>query len=383
MDIQSIPKAILHEHIEGSVTPKVAKKLAAKYNVELSEDFFYSAGSYDISDFPNGRYKYDESNFDDFINTYDTVAGLVREPSDYYLIVKDFLSRNSKSGMLYCEIITSAFHLCFDHKTKTLSNKKYHDIMDEIDRAIEEIYYEFGTITRLQACGVRHIPKHYFNMSIDFIEQNPRSSITGFNIAGNEMVGAFSEFNEAHNTIDRIGLKKSYHAGEICDSQSIVAAIKSGAIRIGHGIRAIDDERLIDTLIANNILLEISLTSNRILVQELKQCLSNHPLRVLYDKGVRISINTDDAGLFGTDIDKEYKIAVEHFGFKRVELFDITLCAIEAAFIPQEERQQLLSLVYNRFTTEDVLELEKLCNKLSVGPLKKRLLERLSFITEG
>ncbi len=377
-----LPKVILHEHIEGSVTPEMALVLAQKYNAILPDHFLYQEGEYDRNEFPNGRYNYDESDFGAFVTTYDTVAALVREPEDYYLVVKDYLSRNAEKGLVYCEIITSAFHLCYAEKpdgTGELDSTKYHQIMDAIERAIAEVKVQYGTETRLQACGVRHLSHEHLNLSVDFIQQQPRAMITGFNIAGNEMAGEFSDFTYVHELVSKIPLDKSYHAGEICGPESIHQAIKYGAKRIGHGIAAIKDEALIDQLIRDNITLEVAPTSNRILVAELNQSLENHPLRKLYEKGVRLSINTDDAGLFGTDIEKEYQIAATQFAFTRVELLDVTLCALEAAFVESEIKQSLIERVYQQFSEQDWFELRGLCTRLSPGALQQRLATRLQL----
>ncbi len=377
-----LPKVVLHEHIEGTVTPEMALVLAEKYSVTLPTNFIYQEGKYSRSEFPNGRYNYNESDFGAFVTTYDTVAALVRAPEDYYLIVKDYLSRNAEKGLVYCEIITSAFHLCYTEQedgSGELDSEKYHQIMDAVERAIAEVKALYGTETRLQACGVRHLSLEHLNLSTDFIQQQPRSVITGFNIAGNELAGTFSDFTYVHELVDQIPLDKSYHAGEICGPDSIRQALKYGAKRIGHGIAAIKDEALIETLIRDNITLEIAPTSNRILVSELNQSLEHHPLRKLYEKGVRLSINTDDAGLFGTDIGKEYHIAETQFGFTKVELLDVTLCALEAAFVEDEVRDTLIEQTYREMKAQDWQDLTALCTVLPQGALQKRLASRLQF----
>lgn len=375
-----LPKVILHEHIEGSVTPEMALLLAKKHNVSLPDDFLYPEGSYDKNEFPNGRYQYDETDFGEFVTAYDVVADLVRDADDYYLIMKDYLSRNAAQGMIYCEMITSAFHLCSqeDEQGKvTLNAAQYHDFMEGIERAIREVKAEYGTETRLQACGVRHLSLEHLNLSVDFIAQNPRDSIAGFNIAGNERAGEFADFIYVHELVDNIPLPKSYHAGEIRGPESIREAIQFGAKRIGHGIAAIKDDALIEQLIQDGITLEVAPTSNRILVTEFGQKLDHHPLRRLYEKGIRLSINTDDAGLFGTDVAKEYRIAEQVFGFSRVELLDVTLCGLEAAFVEDEIKQALIAQVYQCFSEEDWHELEMHAAALPDGALKSRLQNRL------
>ena len=371
------PKVILHEHIEGSVTPKMAMLLAKQQNVALPNDFLYEEGEYDKIDFPQGRYKYDESNFNEFIHAYDVVANLINSAEDYYLITKDYLSRNAAKGMIYCEIITSAYHLCFNEALGCFDVEKYNLLMEGIEKAIAEVKAETGLETYLQACGVRHLDFKDMLASATFVKENPRPSIIGFNIAGNEMAGQFADFNEFHRVVADIPLPKSYHAGEICGPESILEALKSGAVRIGHGIACIEDEALIKLLIKDKILLEIAPTSNRILVPKLKQEISNHPLRKIYDAGVRISINTDDAGLFGTDIEKEYNVAANDFNFSRVELLDVTLCALEGAFVNNEIKARLIAGVYDKFTEKDWLDLGMIIKGDIAKALKLRLMERL------
>ncbi|SMB82644.1 adenosine deaminase [Pasteurella testudinis DSM 23072] len=376
------PKAVLHEHIEGSVAPHLALQLAEKYQVQLPPDFLYRAGEYDAQDFPNGRYRYDESDFREFVKTYDIVADLVRDQEDYYLVTKDYLSRNAAQGLLYCELITSAYHMCtsVDGNGDTQwSAPRYHALMQGIEKAIDEVRSEYGTETRLHACGVRHLPYRDMLASAEFIAQNPRASVTGFNIAGNEKAGKFADFAELHQLVADIPLPKSYHAGEICAADSVRQAVKCGAVRIGHGIASIDDPELIRQLIEQQITLEISPSSNRILVPELQSSLRNHPLRKLYDSGVRICINTDDAGLFGTDIGKEYRIAAEQFGFCRAELLEITLCALECAFVESAVKARLIKQVYQQFSAEDWRQLADLADICPNPALKVRLQQRLAY----
>ena len=118
-------------------------------------------------------------------------------------------------------------------------------------------------------------------------------------------------------------------------------------------------------------------TSNRILVTEFEQTLDNHPLRRLYEKGVRLSVNTDDAGLFGTDVGKEYHIASTVFGFSRVELLDVTLCALEAAFVSDDVKHEMIMKTYDVFTEQDWRNLEIHAANLPDGALKTRLQSRL------
>ncbi|MFP4817487.1 adenosine deaminase [Providencia hangzhouensis] len=375
-----LPKAILHEHLEGSVTPKIAKQLAIRNSINLPSSLFYPEGEYDDTQFPDGRYFYDESQFSEFIQVYDSVASLIQTADDYYLITKDYLTRNAQQGLIYCELLISPYHMStivIDGQV-SWSSTRYNDRLLAITQAIEDVSQQYPVIVRLHAVSVRHLGPDLVHQTLQFIQQNPHDLITGFNIAGNELSYQFDDFSISHQLAKQLGLGRSYHAGEIGSDQQVLDAIKAGAMRIGHGIRAIDNEKLINELIENKILLEISMTSNRIVVPELNGDIYQHPIRKLYDSGVRIAINTDDAGIFGTDIEKEYQIAQQVFQFTRIELLDITLCSIESAFVEDEYKELMLQYVYQKFTQKDVIDLQTYINSPSLNAaLLSRLQNRL------
>ncbi len=376
MNKQIIPKVILHEHVEGSITPFMAKKLADKNHLTFPESLCYRTGEYDQAEYKNGRYNYDESDFVSFIQTYDTVSNFVKHPDDYYLITYDFLSRNAKKGLIYCELFLSPYHICAtENQGKVVWDQaRFQQTLNQMDKAIIDVQKEHNITVRYHVIGVRHLGADVVYETLQFIENNPHPFITGFNIAGNEKAGHFDDFAKAHQLASKLNLKKSYHAGEIDCAESIIQALKHGANRIGHGIAAIEDDKLIKQLVENKITLEIALTSNLILVNDLHGDIHNHPIRKLYDKGVRITLNTDDAGIFGTDIEKEYQLAEQIFHFSRLELFDITLCGIDAAFIESKEKSRLLHEVLAFFTTNDKQCLQQAINDEQYHPA---IIERL------
>ncbi len=375
-----LPKVVLHEHLEGSVTPKIAKQLAVNNAVNLPSSLFYPEGEYDDSQFPDGRYFYNEGQFNEFITIYDRVASLIQTADDYYLITKDYLTRNAQQGLIYCELLISPYHMSASEIDGKVSwdSTHYNDKLLAITRAIEDVSQLYPLIVRLHAVGVRHLGPDIVYQTLLFVQQNHHDVITGFNIAGNELSYQFADFSMSHQLAKQLGFGLSYHAGEIGSDQQILSAIKAGAVRIGHGIRAINNDALINQLIENKILLEISVTSNRILVPELNGDIHQHPIRKLYDKGVRIAINTDDAGIFGTDINKEYQIVQQIFHFTSVELLDIALCSLESAFLEDKYKKFMLQLVYQKFTGKDIIALNNYVNSSSISyALKFRLQNRL------
>ncbi len=377
----SLPKATLHEHIEGTVTPEMAEKLARRHHVTLPDNFVMAEGQYDKSDFPNGRYAYDESDFWAFINTYDNVADMMRTPQDYYDVTKDYLSKNAAEGGVYAELILSPAHMAMEVNPQTgkseLSAQRYHDMMEAITKAAQEVKEETGLETRFIATGVRNLGAENVTKIAEFIRDNPHPLVTGFGIAGNERAGEFDDFAPALAIAKSAGLKLALHAGEIRGPESIKDAIRLGASRIGHGVSAPQDPEVMKELAEKNIMVEVCPTSNRILVTDLKGDLANHPARRLYDAGIRISLNPDDAGIFGTHTGKEHRISAEKFGFSKAEMYDITLCAVENSFADVKTRKQIKEDIYKKMSAEDRSELKDLAAKASNPFLKKRLETRV------
>ena len=372
-----MPKATLHEHIEGTVTPEMAAKLAQRHNVSLPDNFVMKDGEYDKADFPNGRYAYDESDFWAFINTYDTVADMMRTPQDYYDVAKDYLSKNAADGGIYAELIVSPMHMATEVNPETgkaeLSAPRYAAMLEAMTNAAEEVKESTGLETRFIATGVRNLGAENVTEVAKFVRDNPHPLVTGFGIAGNERAGKFDDFAEALSIAKGAGLKLALHAGEICGPESIRDAVRLGASRVGHGVSAVQDPALMKELAEKNIMVEVCPTSNRILVGELKGDLANHPARKLYDAGIKISLNPDDGGIFGTQTGKEHRISAKEFGFTKAEMYDITLCALDCSFADVKTRKQLKENVYKRMTAEDRKEMAEQAEKAQNPILKKRL----------
>ena len=151
-----------------------------------------------------------------------------------------------------------------------------------------------------------------------------------FGIGGDEIGGPALALRDAYAYARDAGLRLTAHAGETAGPESIRAAIEIGAERIGHGIRAVDDAKLMRQLREEQIPLEVCITSN--VKTGAVVSLDAHPLRRLFDAGVPITLNTDDPGVFETDLAREFELAREVFGFSEVELRGVAETAERFSF---------------------------------------------------
>jgi adenosine deaminase/aminodeoxyfutalosine deaminase len=154
--------------------------------------------------------------------------------------------------------------------------------------------------------------------------------VVALGIGGSEERGQTEWFTEVFAFAKNAGLRLVAHAGESTGPESVWAALKLGAERIGHGIAAARDAELMRQLRERDIPLEICLTSN--LVTGVVKSLEEHPLRRLYDAGVPIVLNTDDPAMFGCTLTSEYRLAARQFGFSEAEMRGIAENGFRYAF---------------------------------------------------
>jgi aminodeoxyfutalosine deaminase len=156
--------------------------------------------------------------------------------------------------------------------------------------------------------------------------------VISFGIGGDELRGPALLLRDAYRYAKDAGLRLTAHAGETAGPASIRAALLIGAERIGHGIRAIDDVDLMRTLREEQIPLEVCITSN--VRTGAVASPGAHPVRRLFDAGVPITLNTDDPGVFETDLETEFALARKCFGFSEAELAEVIAAANKFRFVP-------------------------------------------------
>jgi aminodeoxyfutalosine deaminase len=263
------------------------------------------------------------TDFAGFLDCFKFIAQRLRGPKDYALITRRMIESLSRHGVGYAEVTLAAGVVLW-------RGFDFHSVWRAIREAQKEACREAGieiwwNLDAIRQFGADHV------MEVSHIAASyAGDGAISFGVGGDELGGPARDFRDAYRYAKDAGLHLTAHAGETDGPDSIRDALEIGAERIGHGIRAVDDPALMRRLRDEQIPLEISITSN--VRTGAVASFGDHPVRKLFDAGVPITLNTDDPGVFETDLTLEYSIARNMFGFSETELAQVRSCAEKFRF---------------------------------------------------
>jgi aminodeoxyfutalosine deaminase len=296
----------LHLHLEGTVDRKTVMAL----DPSLTRDEVDSVWSF--------------TDFTGFLNCFKFIVQRLRGPADYALITRRMIESLSGQGIGYAEVTLSAGVILW-------RGFEFDVVWRAIRQAQKEACAETGVEIWWNFDAIRQFGSEHVMQVARVAAIYCGDGAVSFGIGGDEKRGPALEFREAFQYARDAGLRLTAHAGETEGPESIVGALEIGAERIGHGIRAADDPELMRRLREEGIALEISITSN--VRTGAVDSLAAHPVRRLFDAGVPITLNTDDPGIFESDLGQEYELARTQFGFSKDEIGEIRRAADLYRFI--------------------------------------------------
>jgi len=326
--ISALPKVELHVHILGSIRPETLLSIIREDDIKAP---------YTTVEEINKRFEY--TDFINFIKAYMEIVNYITDERHFEKIIYEMLENCSKSNVHYVEASFSPR----DHIPKGLD---FDAMVDSINRGIIRAKKDFGVVTNIRIDIVRNSTFEQAMEILDRIEKKT-DNIISIDLGGDESKNPPGPFAEHYRRATKLGLHRVAHAGEAAGPKSIWDAIHVLDVeRIGHGVTAQQDQELIEYLKREQIAIEMCPVSN--LRTGIVTSMKKHPIRDFYNKGLLVTVNSDDPFLFHTNMNNEYIQLHKHLNFSLQELYQISLNGIKTAFIDESKKLKLLK----RFSKE-------------------------------
>ncbi len=321
--ITRMPKVELHVHLEGSVRPETFLKLAGRHQISLPATDLQGLNDW-----------YQFKDFDHFIEVYMAISNCLRTAEDIELIAREFLSGQAEQNIIYSEVTFTPYNQFFH------CGLDFHEQIDAVNRArawAEQLYgVSMGIIMDIP----RMISAEEGLRIAHWAVERYGDGIIAFGLGGPEIDNPPEKFKEAFDLVRGKGIPCILHAGETDGPESIWSAIRTAdSCRIGHGVRAVEDPKLMEYLREKQIPLEVCPTSNICL--KVFPSLDQHPIPRLLETGLFITINSDDPPMFNTTLTGEFLAGVKTFGWNRDQVKAFYLNAVAASLLPDPQKQSL------------------------------------------
>lgn len=319
--IKKLPKIEQHVHIVGSVRPETLLWLNEQGEIKLP----YKTLD-DLKDF------YAYQGFEHFLNVYSMVNELITHEKYYEIITYEMLQNQHSCNVKHVECIFSAY----DHMHRGLD---FAEMVGYINKGISRAKRDFGINCNIRVDVVRNYGPEIALMLLDEIKTNG-NNIVSIDTGGIEDGVLPRTYAKVYEAAREQGLHLTAHQGEAAGIDYVWECVEQlKPERIGHGVSAAQDLNLLSELARRRISIETCPMSN--LRTGAVKNLKDHPIRRFMEAGVKVSVNTDDPPMFGTDMNTEYLMLHRELGFTAEELYNIGLDSIETSFIDEKEKKQL------------------------------------------
>lgn len=321
--IRGMPKAELHVHIEGALEPEMMLELARRNGVRIRFDSV--AGI---------RAAHRFADLQSFLDLYYEGVSVLLTKRDFYDLTYAYLRRATAAGVRHSEVF-------FDPQAHTARGVPFERVIDGIHTALADGRERLGISGGLILCFLRHLDEE---AAMQTLEQAlpARDRLLGVGLDSSEAGNPPAKFARVFARARQEGLRVVAHAGEEGPPEYVWQALDLlEAERIDHGVRSLEDPRLLERLARDRIPLTVCPLSNVCL--RVFPSMERHNLKRLLDAGVRVTINSDDPAYFGGYIDDNYLAAQRALGLTRSELVEIAANGFRAAFLSEPQQAALLA----------------------------------------
>jgi adenine deaminase len=319
--IKKIPKAELHIHVEGTFEPELIFKIAKRNSIPLREKSAKELKK---------AYKF--KNLQEFLDIYYQGASVLIYEKDFYDLMMSYLKKAHSENILHAEIF-------FDPQTHLNHKVKFSTIVNGLTYAMNDAKKKFGISSKLILCFQRDLPQTGAIKLIDLASKNKK--IIGVGLDSAEVGNPPSKFKTLFNYAKKKGLLAVAHAGEEGSSKFVYQAIKLLKVsRIDHGNHSLDDPKLIKEIVEKKIPLTLCPLSN--LKLKVISKMEKHPLKIMLDKGVVVTINSDDPAYFGGYLNDNYLAVQKALNLNKNEIYVLAKNSFESSFISKSMKKKFV-----------------------------------------
>ena len=323
--VRALPKAELHLHIEGTLEPELAFRLARKHGVALP-----------YADVTELRAAYDFTDLQSFLDVYYALADVLQDADDFYQLALSYLQRVHEQGVVHVEIF-------FDPQTHTARGVAFGTVVEGLHRALVEAERRFGMTHRLIACFLRHLSAADAMLTLDEVLAH-RQVIAAVGLDSSEVGHPPSKFAAVFAHAREHGLLTVAHAGEEGPPAYIYEALDVLAVRrIDHGVRCEEDAELMQRLAREQIALTVCPLSNVKL--GVFERIEQHNLKRLLEAGLRVTVNSDDPAYFGGYLLENYLAVERALGLTSEQLATLARNSIEGSFLDAAAKRRWLAAI--------------------------------------
>ena len=318
-----MPKAELHLHIEGSLEPEMAFRLAKRNGIRFK--------------YPNVnllRAAYAFNNLQEFLDIYYTGMSVLLKENDFYDLTWAYLQRAHQDNVVHVEIF-------FDAQAHLERGIPLDVQISGIRRALQDGKEQLGVSFRLILSFLRHLSEEnafeILKLAQPFLDQ-----LDGFGLDSSEIGHPPEKFARVFAKCRELGFKITVHAGEEGPPDYVYQALDLLQVdRIDHGNRALEDTALVQRLADEGKTLTVCPLSN--LKLHVVKDMDQHPILTMLKQGLKATINSDDPAYFGGYVNDNYRALIEHLPVTREDLYQLARNAFEGAWVSEEEKAEHLN----------------------------------------
>ncbi len=325
--IKNLPKAELHLHIEGSFEPELMFDIAQRNQIDIP-----------YKNVEEVKKAYQFNCLQDFLDIYYQGAGVLINEQDFYDLTYSYLQKCAQQNVRHTEIM-------FDPQTHTHRGVSFETVINGISKACDDAKEKLGVSSLLIMSYLRHLSEEdafkTLEQSLPF-----KDKIKAVGLDSSEKGNPPSKFKNVFKASVEAGYVPLAHAGEEGDADYVWEAIDIlGIKRIDHGNNALQDDTLVDEIIKRDLALTVCPLSNTAL--QVVDDLKNHPLKTMMDKGLKVTINSDDPAYFGGQVNKNYEDIQLALNLTKEDLVELAKNSFKYSLLDEASKQKHINELEN------------------------------------